>query len=162
MKRLLLGIALLLWIPMQSLALIECDCVDSYCTCFVQIGDDGEPVKAIRGFLFQQGYLESEKGGAFDRRVYEAVCRFQADNALEETGLLDDTTLTLLIHGLTPEEMDMQDENGGQLVYVPTDGGKKRHAKPTCSGMSDPRKVSVRNAEAMGMDACGRKGCNPP
>ena len=162
MSKLMLVVVLLLWLPVQALALIECDCGTPYCSCFIQLGDDGMPVKALRSFLFQQGYLDSEKGGAFDRHIYEAVCRFQADNALEETGLLDDTTLTLLIHGLTPEEMDMQDENGGQLVYVPTDGGKKRHAKPTCSGMSDPRKVSVRNAEAMGMDACGRKGCNPP
>ena len=162
MKRWMLVLLLLLWIPVHSLALIECDCNGLYCTCFVQIGDEGMPVKAIRGFLAQQGYLESEKGGAFDRRVYEAVCRFQADHALEQTGILDDTTLTLLIHGQTPEEMDMQDGSGGQLVYVPTDGGEKRHAKPTCSRMEAPRKVSVRNAEAMGMEACGRKGCNPP
>ena len=36
---------------------------------------------------------------------------------------------------------------------------KKRHKKETCSGMEDPRKVSIRNAEYAGFDACKRKGC---
>ncbi|MBR5288196.1 MAG: peptidoglycan-binding protein [Clostridia bacterium] len=159
MKRLLLGVLLLILFPLQSLALIECDCNADWCTCFIQLGDDGTPIKAIREFLVQQEYLDSARGGAFDRSVYEAVSRFQEETGLKQTGMLDDETLTRLIHGQSPEDMDALNKEGGSMVYVPTDGGKKRHANPRCSGMHDPRKVSVRNAEAMEMDACKR--CSP-
>ena len=67
--------------------------------------------------------------------------------------MLDDETLTLLIWG----QASTQDEK--IEVWVPTDGGKKRHKKPTCSNMLDPRKMSSMNAEALGIEACKR--CNP-
>jgi len=66
---------------------------------------------------------------------------------------MDHDILTMLIWGKR-----MPEENCAE-VWVPTDGGKKRHKAPTCSGMYDPRKMSARNAQALGLDACKR--CSP-
>ena len=79
---------------------------------------------------------------------------------------MDDDTLTLLIWDMLPEELDRvmpllsgKANTYPDTVYIPTDGGKKRHASEQCSGMLDPRKVSIRNASAFKFDACKRKGC---
>lgn len=92
--------------------------------------------------------------------MLRAVLRLQQANALPETGLMDDATLTLLLFGLSPDELDVSDPfSVGGPVWVPTDGGKRHHRKPSCSGMLDPRLVSQRNALAMDMLPCGR--CKP-
>ena len=44
----------------------------------------------------------------------------------------------------------------GNLVWVPTKGGKKYHSKATCSGMEDPMQVTVEHAKSLGYDACKR------
>ncbi len=158
MKKHLIIAWILLLLPLRALALIECDCMQQPCACFIQAGDETTPVRAITAFLAEQGYLSAVKS-TFDAPVAEAVCTFQREAGLEMTGVLDDETLTRLILGRSVAQMDAQDEALGQCVYIPTDGGKKRHVKATCSGMEDPRKVSARNAQAMGMDACKR--CKP-
>ena len=70
---------------------------------------------------------------------------------------LSNDTLTLLLWDMLPSELDRID--GGlsitcRTVFLPTNGGKKRHLKDTCSGMLHPRKVSDRNAEELGFDGC--------
>ena len=82
-----------------------------------------------------------------------AVIAFQTDNRLEPTGQMDDETLTLLLWNMTPEQLDRTNPNY-RTVYIPVNGGKKRHLNPECSGMDHPRKVSDRNAEALGFDGC--------
>lgn len=83
----------------------------------------------------------------------------QQEHLLPTTGMLDDATLTLLLHGMLPESLDAaQPLSNGRMIYIPTDGGSRRHVKPTCSKMSDPRIVSVRNAGILGFLPCGR--CN--
>ena len=74
---------------------------------------------------------------------------------------MDDDTLTLLIWGILPNELDKvmpvqryDPSTYPDMVYVPTDGGKKRHQGPECCDMYDPRKVSIRNAAALRYDAC--------
>jgi len=139
--------------PARANAAIACDCANAKCSCFVQMGDEGIAVDGIIDLLAEQGYLSSNRIGAFDNRVYRAVCDFQKDHVMEQSGMLDDDTLTILIWGNR-----MTGENIAE-VWVPTDGGKKRHKTPNCSGMYDPRKMSARNAQALGLDACKR--CNP-
>ena len=91
----------------------------------------------------------------FTREVEKAVIQFQKDNALEPTGTMDDDTLTLLLFDMLPEKLDnIHIHSNCNTVYIPTDGGKKRHLNPECSGMYDPRKVSDRNAEELGFDRC--------
>ena len=42
----------------------------------------------------------------------------------------------------------------GQMVWIPTHGGKKYHSNPNCSGMKGPEKVDISTAKARGFTAC--------
>ena len=145
-----------------SSSFISDDCGEDDCICFIQLGDSGGFVKGIINLLKEQDYLTSvTKGNRFTTDVRDAVMRFQSNHGLPQTGMMDDDTLTLLIWGLAAEELDIQMPvvpgsctTYPDLVYVPTDGGKKRHSIPTCSEMYNPRKVSIRNAEAIGYTPC--------
>lgn len=139
-------------------AQVACSCGEAPCACFLQRGDEGIAVRGVIALLHEQGYLSSGKGSAYDADVETAVKAFQAACGLDETGTLDDDTLTFLVFGRSAAELDAR-EGGGNEVWVPTNGGKKRHKTAACSGMEDPRKMSSRNAQALGIDACGR--CKP-
>ncbi|MGN0971319.1 MAG: hypothetical protein ACI4OY_05135 [Aristaeellaceae bacterium] len=45
------------------------------------------------------------------------------------------------------------DEN---LVWIPTNGGHKYHARESCSGMLDPVQVTVSEAQRQDYEPCGR------
>ncbi len=47
-------------------------------------------------------------------------------------------------------------ETGGNLVWVPVNGGTKYHCKSSCSKMENPIQVSVETATANGYTACKR------
>lgn len=49
-----------------------------------------------------------------------------------------------------------QEENKGDLVWVPTNGGTKYHSKSSCSGMKNPMQVSVETAKSNGYTPCAR------
>lgn len=149
---LLLALALLLAVP--ALAAIEDDCGQTPCVCFLQEGDEGIAVEGVTALLAAQGYLP-KKSATFTKNVTAAVVSYQSDNGLEKTGMLDDDTLTLLVFGKTSDELTAADGSSDpNTVWVPVNGGKKRHGKSTCSGMDHPRKMSVRNAEALGIEPC--------
>lgn len=46
------------------------------------------------------------------------------------------------------------------MVWIPTNGGQRYHAKSTCSGMKGPIEVPLSEAKARGFTSCGR--CHPP
>ena len=126
----------------------------------------GDNVKSLQKSLISLGYLKGKADGVFGSKTEEAVKKFQKDNNLEPTGMLDDDTLTLLIWDMLPEKLDRvmplvsgKPSTYPDTVYIPTDGGKKRHATRECCNMEDPRKVSIRNAEEIGFDACKIKYC---
>lgn len=146
----------------QALAEIPCQCGRAECLCFIQLGDEGPAVEFIQNTLISRGYLlPNDDASAFDAKTLTAVKRFQQDNGLAPTGMMDDETLTLLLWGMLPEDLtDAQPLSSTFVVWIPTDGGKRHHNKETCSGMFDPRLVSQRNALAMNMLHCGR--CKPP
>ncbi len=48
------------------------------------------------------------------------------------------------------------EEIEGNLVWVPTNGGKKYHSKSGCSGMENPMQVTLKTAIANGYTACKR------
>ena len=143
------SLTLMLIILSSAMAEISCDCNEKYCDCYIQYGDEGIAVEGIIDALYTAGYLDSERGNTFDDEVFEAVCRFQNDCGLEETGMMDHITLSWLIGS------DEESENA-ETVWVPTDGGKKYHKGPNCSGMLDPRKISLQNAWILGIDDCGK------
>ena len=133
---------------------IACDCIFGDCECFIQLGDEGGAVKEIVKKLIAEGYLPKKTPkGEYTVQVENAVKQFQADHKLDITGTMDDDTLTLLIWGMLPEELDIINSEW-QTVYIPTDGGKKRHLNMECSRMEDPRKISERNAEELGFEPC--------
>ena len=136
-----------------AVAEIPCDCGQSQCTCFIQIGDEGIAVKGIIVHLNEMGYLKKSSGSMFDDEVYEAVRGFQLDSGITQTGMIDDVTLSLLLNN-----KPLDSSEADHIVWVPTDGGKKSHSNPYCSGMYDPRKISVDNATALGIEPCKR--CN--
>lgn len=47
-------------------------------------------------------------------------------------------------------------ETGSNLVWVPTNGGKKYHSRSGCSNMKNPNQVTKATAEANGFTPCGR------
>ena len=49
-----------------------------------------------------------------------------------------------------------EEENEGDLVWVPTNGGTKYHSSAGCSNMKDPKQVSKETAEANGYTPCKR------
>lgn len=51
-----------------------------------------------------------------------------------------------------PKKEDTQ----GNLVWVPTKGGKKYHSKSSCSSMDNPMQVTIEHAEANGYTPCKR------
>lgn len=42
----------------------------------------------------------------------------------------------------------------GELVWIPTNGGKKYHSKSTCSNMNNPKEVTKSTAISQGFSAC--------
>lgn len=134
-----------------------CDCKEEHCTCFIQLGDEGPIVRSIIRLLIEQKYCpEDQKLSVFDEGAQNGVLLLQRKHDLPQTGMLDDDTLTLLIWGCLPKELN-EIEPGSRYDYnwVPTDGGIRRHKKPDCCNMYDPRKVSVRNAEFLEYKNCG-------
>lgn len=47
-------------------------------------------------------------------------------------------------------------ESGPVMVWIPTNGGKKYHTNPSCSGMENPMEVSIDQAVANGFTPCKR------
>ena len=136
---------------------VPCECQQEYCTCFIQLGDGGPALEYIQHALISQGYLlQANDAHLFDEHTLQAVLRFQEANNLPITGTLDDNTLTLLLWSMLPEELDIVDPiSNGRSIWIPTDGGIRRHKNPACCNMFDPRRVSVRNAELMNLQPCG-------
>lgn len=163
-KRKLLSILMLLILLLPRIVhaseKINCDCHSSPCICFIQLGDEGPFVSKVIKLLKEKGYCgPKQKVSILDEGAVQGIKLLQEKYGLPQTGMLDDETLTLLIFGMLPEQLDQADPlSRGEMNWVPTDGGKKRHAKLSCSAMLDPRKVSVRNAEALEFENCLR--CN--
>lgn len=162
MRRLLCCMLLLCMVSACAAAEIPCQCGQEDCLCFIQLGDEGPAVEFIQNMLTARGYLApKDDASAFDEKTHLAVKRFQQDNNLSPTGMMDDETLTLLLWGMLPEELDaVHPASSTLIVWIPTDGGIRHHDLKTCSKMIDPRLVSQRNALAMEMLHCGR--CKPP
>ena len=161
MRRLLSCFSLLVLISIRACAESLCFCSQEQCLCFIQLADKGPAVEYIQNALIAQGYLASPADSTiFDKHTAAAVIQFQETNALAPTGMMDDDTLTLLLWGMIPQELDAAEPDSiSCLVWIPTDGGIRHHKRCTFSSMFDPRMVSPRNALKMDMQPCGR--CDP-
>ncbi len=54
----------------------------------------------------------------------------------------------------TPQPEPQPETGSGDMVWIPTKGGKKYHAYSGCSGMKDPNYVTRQEASNRGFDAC--------
>lgn len=142
------------------LAEIPCVCPQELCTCFSQLGDEGQEIEYISHTLIEQGYLsQADDASICDEKAQKAILYFQETKILPVTGTVNDETLSLPPLEILPEELDRElPFSNGRAVWIPADGDIRRHVKFTCFSMLDPRLVSVRNAERMNMQPCGR--CN--
>ncbi|MBQ2244875.1 MAG: hypothetical protein II320_03435 [Oscillospiraceae bacterium] len=52
------------------------------------------------------------------------------------------------------KDQPASDNGTDQMVWIPTNGGKKYHSRSDCSKMKDPERVTVSEAEALGFTAC--------
>ena len=156
-RRISVILMLLLLIPSLANAEIPCECKQEPCSCFIQYGDTGLSVLHIEEALASQGYLAGEiVDGYFDQKTVAAVKQFQIAHGLSPSGVMDDDTLTLLLWGMLPPELDAaRPDTSSLVVWGPTDGGKRHHDNPHCCKMTNPRLVSQRNAMAMEMTHCG-------
>ncbi len=150
----LLCTVLLLLTPLSSQAVILDDCGRKKCICFLQKNDEGIAVRGITELLVELGYIEKATS-TYTQDVVDAVTWFQEDYQLNASGMMDDDTLTLLIYGMLADEMTAEyPEYDESVVYISTSGGKKYHLKKTCSNMENPRKMSARNAQGLGIEPC--------
>lgn len=160
--RKMLFVLICLWITCSiACAEIPCVCGRTNCICFIQEGDEGRAVNAIKKALFAQGFLAKKAPvNLFNAATTEAVMAFQAANDLPITGRMDDETLTLLLWGVLPEKLKpAQPWSASEVAWIPTDGGIRHHCDWACWKMYDPRLVSKRNAIKMNMLNCGT--CHP-
>ena len=161
MRRIFCIFLMLCTISVCAAAEIPCQCGREACLCFIQLGDKGPAVEFIQNMLVEKGYLAPrDDASAYDEKTVAAVKRFQEDNNLAPTGMMDDETLTLLLWGMLPVALDAAQPGSIEApVWIPTDGGIRHHMSGMCCNMSDPRLVSQRNAIQMNMKDCGR--CHP-
>ena len=147
-----------------AFAHIPCRCNNppDQCTCFIQLGDQGLAVEKIISRLKDKGYLDKKAAkSTFNPEVKQAILQFQTDNNLERTGWMDDETLDALCKGVLPEDSTSHSiEFWDSICFVPTDGGKKHHSDPTCSGMLNPRMISRVNAMSLGILPCRKDSCS--
>ncbi len=147
----------------SAVAYIPCQCNNppDQCACFIQLGDKGLAVKLIISVLQAQGYVsERSSREEFTPEIRAAVVQFQSDHGLECTGWMDDETLNELLKDKLPDQTEKHSEKyWNAICYVPTDGGNKFHASPSCSDMSHPRVMTIVNARRLGVEPCGKNNC---
>jgi len=151
----------------HAFAHIPCLCSNppDQCTCFIQLGDTGFAVQQIIQVLHKKGYLQKiDKKSEFTPDVREAVIRLQEENGLVCTGWMDDETLNELLQDIpfNPSKRKVikhRKELDYDIVCVPTDGGIRYHTDPLCSDMYNPRLITRRNAELLGIEHCQRRNC---
>ena len=118
---------------------LVCICGLEECICFAKEGDSGYLIEAARNALIEAGYLgKAHPKATFDGDMKAALTAFQRDKGIEETGVLDDATLLMLIAPDAETEVPQE-----KCFYVPVKGGNELHLSAVCSGMKEPRIVSA-------------------
>lgn len=74
----------------------------------LEVGDKGGQVLKVQEALYEKGYLDAGADGVFGQMTADAVRKFQEDNGLEATGLVDDETKDLILSNGAREIRDVQ------------------------------------------------------
>lgn len=123
-----------------------------------------EPTQSPAEFWVEQIEQRDREIDARDIELFEKILADLAQ--YEGMGEKEAAALVAPNYGTTGEEvtafMDWvektEEEKGeeieGEMVWVPTNGGRKHHKSETCSGMDNPILVSKEEALKMDFDAC--------
>lgn len=110
-------------------------------------GSRGDGAKRLQERLIELRYLSGAADGEFGNKTEAAVKDFQINNGLSADG----------IAGQKTQEALFSDSARPQTwVYIQPGTGEKYHSKSTCSNMTDPILVTLREAISKGYDSCGR------
>lgn len=83
-----------------------------------------------------------------------------ADSVPPELAEAYGTTAERLVQYLDwMEDQRARAVESGDMVWIPTKGGRKHHKSPDCSNMDEPKLVPKDHALSLEFDACKR--CNP-
>lgn len=118
-------------------------------------GDRGEDVEELQARLMELGYLSGKLDGIFGAQTEDALCAFQAEAGLEESGVADAETREALFDRDAPQAPREERESGGsgEMVWIPRTG-KRYHRDKDCSGMKNPSYVSIEEAVRRGFTPC--------
>lgn len=81
--------------------------------CIANSGESGQHVLRLQRKLQEMGYFKGETSAIYGEMTQQAVAAFQKNNALEETGIADLATCTLLFSGSAVAVRDTQTLNFG-------------------------------------------------
>lgn len=110
-------------------------------------GSSGDGAKRLQERLIELRYLSGAADGEFGSKTEAAVKDFQTNNGLSADG----------IAGQKTQEALFSDSARPQTwVYIQPGTGEKYHSKSTCSNMTAPILVTLREAISKGYDSCGR------
>lgn len=74
---------------------------------YLRFGSSGEEVWKLDQHLYAIGYLEDDPNDAFDLETLEAVLKFQTDQGIEPTGIVDEQTWNRIME-IHPKSIDNQ------------------------------------------------------
>ena len=145
----------------------------TYPSATLRSGSNGDEVKWLQNALNKAMGTGLTVDGDYGKNTYDAVINFQARCGLTADGVAGEKTVSMLndiISGkkklpsepktkpspsVAPsvaqekyaEQPVVQQNNNGQMVWIPTNGGTKYHSKKGCSKMIDPEYVSLEEAK---------------
>ena len=130
----------------HCLAVARADVLESE-VAYIQEGDTGRVVAMLQERLSIDEKNASEEA-LFGEETLSALMAYQREQALEENGAFDDATLMALL--IVPADAAGVDA----VIWVPMHGGIRYHSNADCSGMVEPRQMSIANAAALDFTAC--------
>ena len=116
-------------------------------------GAKGEEVEALQELLIDLGYLAGKADGVFGPATERALLNFQLSAELEATGIADAETMEALLAPDAPEFDPEQAAGRGEMVWVPRTG-ERYHRSRKCSGMKEPKYVTIEEAIRRGYTPC--------
>ena len=119
-------------------------------------GAKGEEVQALQELLIDLGFLEDEADGSFGLKTEAALMAFQAAAGLEPSGIADAETLEALLDPDAPVPTfapTPEPKSSAEMVWIPRTG-ERYHRNKKCSGMKEPKYVTIEEAIRRGYTPC--------
>lgn len=117
---------------------------------------NGMPILDIQNGSVQLGTTTSEITALYTagQKKLDAQKAAAAASSQKTSTVASDSKTTTSTSGKKGTTSASSGQTTGQMVWIPTHGGKKYHRSASCSGMKGPEKVSLSTAKARGFTAC--------